>query len=81
MFYWSPSVKHGTLYIFRPNSDEKSRRVALRGLAPKTRYRVRSEDHSTPDATYSGADLMDAGLTIQLPGKYTSDLVYLEEVR
>jgi hypothetical protein len=21
MFYWSPSLKHGTLYIFRPNSD------------------------------------------------------------
>jgi len=24
MFYWSPSLKRGTLYIFRPNSDQKT---------------------------------------------------------
>jgi hypothetical protein len=81
MFYWSPSLKHGTLYIFRPNSDEKSRQVALRGLSPNTKYKVRTEDHSTPDAIYSGSQLMDAGLKIKLPDKYTSDLIYLEEVR
>ena len=80
MFYWSPSLKHGTLYIFRPNSDQKKMLVPLKGLAPNTNYKVRTEDHSTSDATYSGADLMNTGLTIQLPGKYTSDLVYLEEV-
>jgi hypothetical protein len=79
MFYWSPSLKHGTLYIFRPNSDQKTMLVPLKGLAPSTRYKVRTEDHSTPDATYSGADLMNTGLTIRLPGKFTSDLVYLEE--
>lgn len=81
MFYWSPSLKHGTLYIFRPNNDEKTKHISLAGLAPDTKYKVRCEDHSTPEAIYSGAQLMNTGLTIVLPAKYTSDLVYLEEVR
>ena len=80
MFYWSPSLKRGTLYIFRPDSDRNAMLVPLKGLEPTTKYKVRTEDHSTPDATYSGANLMSTGLNIQLPGKYTSDLVYLEEV-
>jgi hypothetical protein len=79
MFYWSPSLKRGTLYIFRPNSNERMQHVVLKGLGENTNYTVRSEDHSTPDATYSGKDLITTGLTIQLPARYTSDLLYLEE--
>ncbi|MGH9544913.1 MAG: alpha-galactosidase [Terriglobales bacterium] len=80
MFYWSPSLKHGTLYIFRPNTDQRTMLVPLKGLAPNANYKIRTEDHSTPDATYSGAKLMDTGLAIQLPAKFTSDLIYLEEI-
>jgi len=80
MFYWSPSLKRGTLYIFRPNSDQKTMLVPLSGLMPDAKYKLRTEDHSTHDATYSGEQLMNTGLTIALPGKYTSDLIYLEEV-
>ena len=81
MFYWSPSLKRGTLYIFRPNNDQNTELIPLKGLVPETKYKVRTEDHSTPEATYSGNELMTTGLTIHLPGKYTSDLIYLEEVR
>jgi hypothetical protein len=81
MFYWSPSLKHGTLYIFRPNSPEKSRTVVLKGLEPSTRYKIHGEDNSTPAATYTGSQLMEAGLKIGLPGPYTSDLIYVEQVR
>ena len=80
MFYWSPSLKRGTLYIFRPNSDTVTQRIPLKGLAPTTKYQVRAEDHSTAESTYTGAELMNDGLLIHLPGRYTSDLVYLEEV-
>jgi Glycosyl hydrolase family 36 C-terminal domain len=78
MFYWSPSLKRGTLYIFRPNSNEGIQHITVKGLAADKKYTVRSEDHSTPDATYSGRDLMTTGLTIQLPDRYTSDLLYFE---
>jgi hypothetical protein len=81
MFYWNPDLNHGMLYIFRPNSDTPSQSVVLKGLDPGTNYHVRTEDHSTREATYSGRDLMSSGLVIQLPGKYSSDLVYLEAVR
>jgi hypothetical protein len=81
MFYWSANLQRGTLYIFRPNSDETARHVALRGLAPNVKYKVHTEDHSTEDGVYSGTELMNAGLSIHLPGKYTSDLIYVEEVR
>ena len=80
MFYWSPSLTRGTLYIFRPNSDTVTQRIPLKGLAPTTKYQVRAEDHSTAESTYTGAELMNDGLLIHLPGKYTSDLIYLEEV-
>jgi len=79
MFYWSEPVKHGTLYIFRPNSDQLSQRIRLKGLDANKKYRVRSEDGSTPNDVRSGAALMTEGLMIKLPAKYTSDLVFIEE--
>ncbi len=78
MFYWSPGLKRGTLYIFRPNNDQAEQWVRLRGLQPATRYRVRSQDGSVTEETRSGAELIEDGLRIKLPGKYTSDLVFLD---
>jgi hypothetical protein len=80
MFYWSPSLGRGTVYIFRPDSDRKSQIVSLRGLSPAARYKVTSEDGSTAEAIASGTTLMNQGLPIRLPAKYTSDLIYLEEI-
>jgi hypothetical protein len=65
MFYWSPSLKRGTVYIFRPDSDENSQQIRLKGLEPHTMYKVRTAEHSTPEATYSGAALMRLGLSIK----------------
>jgi hypothetical protein len=81
MFYWSPTSKRGTLYIFRPNSDQTTQRVFLKGLSPNKRYNVRTEDKSTREGIYSGAELMGAGLDIKLRDRYTSDLIYLREMR
>lgn len=79
MFYWSPSLDRGTLYIFRPNNDQVSRRVRLEGLVSSQKYRVWSEDSSVATGILTGADLMNAGLMIRLPGKYSSDIVYLQK--
>lgn len=79
MFYWSSPLRRGTLYIFRPNNDQESQLVHLKGLEARKSYRVPSEDGSAPREVRSGADLMKAGLKIHLPGKYTSDLIYVEE--
>jgi alpha-galactosidase len=79
MFYWSPSLKRGTVYVFRPDSDESMEHIRLKGLEPHTLYKVRTAEHSTPEATYSGDVLMQLGLSIQLPEKYSSDLVFIEK--
>jgi hypothetical protein len=81
MFYWSPSLKRGTVYIFRPNNDQLYQRVRLKGLVAGQRYKVRSEDRSVQEGVLSGAELMNAGLRIKLPEKYTSDLIYLEDAK
>ena len=79
MFFWSSSLKRGTLYIFRPNNDELFKRIRVKGLVGGKSYRVRSEDHSVAEGVHTGAELMKLGLRIKLPGKFTSDLIYLEE--
>ena len=79
MFYWSPSLKRGTLYIFRPNNDQTTQRIRLKGLNPTLQYRLRSEDGSLPPEMRAGSDLMNSGLRVQLPHKYSSDLIYIEE--
>jgi len=81
MFYWSPSLKRGTLYIFRPNNDQIAQRIRLKGLEPRARYRLRSEDGALAEQTREGQDLMSAGLLLKLPEKFSSDLIYVESVK
>jgi len=81
MFYWSPSLKRGTLYIFRPDTDIDQWQVYLKGLDSDAQFTLRAEDHSIPDAVHSGAELMNQGLTIHLGKKFSSDLVYVEQNR
>jgi alpha-galactosidase len=79
LFYWSPSLKHGTLYIFRPDSRVARQYVALKGLKPSASYKVHTEDHSAIARVYSGQYLMNTGLLINLPSEFSSDLIYFEE--
>jgi hypothetical protein len=79
IFYWSPSMRRGTVYMFRPNNDQATQRVPLKGLSPRGRYRVRSEDGSVSPQTQQGKELMGGGLEIRLPDKYSSDLIYIEQ--
>ena len=79
MFYWSPSLKRGTVYIFRPDSPDATQTVPLKGLDAATTYWVWSEDGAISAATRTGAELMGAGLALNLPDRYTCDLVYVQD--
>jgi len=81
MFYWSPSLLRGILYIFRPNNDQAAQRIRLKGLVPEAQYRVHSEDGSVPEGIRAANDLMNSGLPVKLPSKYSSDLIYLEQIK
>lgn len=78
MFYWSPSLQRGTLYIFRPDAPEGRQIVKLKGLDPNRDYWAWSEDGSISPGVRSGAELMAEGLSLRLPRPYTSDLIYLQ---
>ena len=72
-----PQARH---LIHFPSEQRPGKRCSIPwGPGAHARYKVRTEDHSTPDASYSGTELMNRLEPSRLPGKYTSDLVYLEE--
>jgi hypothetical protein len=81
MFYWNASLGEGTVYIFRPNSEKYRQVIFLEGLDPKRMYTVHGEDGSVPAATLSGEALMNRGLLVRLPGRFSSDLLYVMEAR
>jgi hypothetical protein len=81
LFYWNAGLGKGTIYVFRPNSERASQAVYLQGLDPSGSYRIRSEDGSVDTAVLSGAALMNDGIVLRLPGKFTSDLVFVETAR
>lgn len=80
MFYWSAGLKKGTVYIFRPKSDTARQTVKLRGLSPLRGYRVWSQDGSIQSEMTTGSILMNNGLEIALPGYFTSDIIFVEEL-
>ena len=79
LFYWSDALRKGTLYIFRPESNDAQKTVKLKGLDSVRTYWVWGEDGSVSPAAHTGADLMEKGLTIKLLQPYTSDIIYLQD--
>lgn len=80
MFYWNATLKKGTVYAFRPNSERARQIVYLAALDRARSYQVRGEDGSIEPAVLSGEVLMKDGITLELPRKFTSDIIYIEEV-
>jgi alpha-galactosidase len=79
MFYWSPSLKRGTVYVFRPKSPDVEKVIQLKGLEPRKKYRIWCEDGSVAPGVATGKDLMRKGLALKLPEQFTSDLIYVQD--
>ena len=81
MEYFDPQRRSGVVYAFRGSvAAEGEHTFSLQGLQPKARYRVRFHDHSSPDATVSGSQLMQTGLRVRLSESNSSEVIFLEEV-
>lgn len=77
--YWDSDRQRGVVYAFHGTvAEEKTHRFALMGLQPSTRYRLRYYDHSSPDRTVTGRDLMRQGVEVKLPLPNTSELIFME---
>jgi hypothetical protein len=79
MFYFSLRLRRGTLYVWRPESPDDRQTVRLKSLDPQKNYWLWCEDGSISPGVRSGRELMEHGLTVELPGPYTSDLVFLRD--
>jgi len=77
--YWDPEQMRGVVYAFRgTNANEKMHSFTLKGLSPSARYRLRFEDHSSPDRTTTGRALMKRGLKVNLNLPNSSELVFID---
>jgi alpha-galactosidase len=82
MQYFDHESGQGALYAFRgTTADEPVHRFVLKGLDASASYELSFEDGSSPRAVMRGADLMSAGVTVQLPEPESSDLIYLQRAR
>ena len=77
--YWDPNRQRGVIYAFRGTvAGEKQHSFALKGLNPSGRYQIKFYDHSVPDRTVTGRELMGTGLKVVLPMTNSSELIFVE---
>ena len=70
------------IYAFRGSTPgEGQHRFVLQGVRAERQYHLHFEDGSSPDASVSGRELLDRGVTVALPTPLSSELVFLEEAR
>ena len=78
--YWDAARRHGVIYAFRGTTEtEKTHAFTLEGLQTSVRYLVKFHDHSSPDRTVTGRELMTRGLKVTLPFPNSSELIFVEE--
>ncbi len=78
--YFDPAAKKGAVYVFRPNSPRNGETVKLKGLDGKGRYWLWCADGSIPPVQKAGDELMTHGFDMRLPGPFSSDIVFLQDV-
>ena len=79
MEYWDTGRDKGVVYAFRGTvEDEKTHSFSLQGLELSARYRLRFHDHSSPDRTVTGQELVRSGLKVALSLPNSSELIFVE---
>ena len=82
MEYFDPLSQRGVVYAFRGSTNaESTHRFFLKGLEAEAMYRLHFHDHSSPDRTVTGHELLTSGLEIALPTAYNSELVLIKSVQ
>ena len=61
--------------------DESQHRFPVKGVQPGHNYRLHFSDHTAPDRTVSGRELLDRGLTVALPLPVSSELVFIDDLQ
>lgn len=79
--YYDSNLGHGVVYAFRGTAPDETRHTfPIYGLRPERMYRLHFNDHSSPDQSISGRELMANGLKMNLVLAQSSELVFLDEL-
>ena len=79
MEYFDPKTSHGAVYVFRGSTkSESTHSFALKGIVAAATYQLHFHDHSSPDRTATGRELLTGGLKIALRNPQSSELVLFE---
>jgi hypothetical protein len=65
------------IFVMRPQATGNYRMVRPRGLKPQGSYSVRFQENWRT-YTLTGEQLMTAGVRVDLPGMWTTEIVYIE---
>ena len=77
--YWDSDRQRGVIYAFQGTLEgETTHTYALQGLHPSGRYLLKFYDHSAPDRTVTGRELMTQGLKVALRLPNSSELIFVE---
>ena len=72
----------GALFVFKPSEQGgKTKTIKLRGLDPKQRYTLESEDNSAVKFNMTGRDLMNIGVTLTLNDAVDSDIIWIKHAQ
>ncbi|HSB75560.1 MAG TPA: alpha-galactosidase, partial [Terriglobales bacterium] len=78
--YFDAQRRGGVLFAFRGSTaDESQHSFVLRGLRPEASYRLEFHDHTSPDRTVSGRQLMTGGLAVHLAAPHSSELIFFRQ--
>lgn len=78
--YWDPNRQHGAVYAFRgTTARENTHSFVLQGLQPAARYAITFHDHTSPDRIFTGRELMERGIKVNLPLQNSSELIFITE--
>jgi hypothetical protein len=78
--YFDPKSRRGVIYAFRGSTKQESTHsFVLDGLQKSATYQIHFHDHSSPDRSAIGRELMTTGLKVALVDPYSSELILLEE--
>jgi hypothetical protein len=65
----------------RDNSFYESARLKLRGLEPTGRYAVAHLDTPTARQEFTGSELMERGLLVEIPGQPAAAVIAYRKVK
>lgn len=78
--YWDHGRRRGVVYAFRGTArGESTHGFVLKGLRPTAHYAITFHDHTSPNRTLTGRELMNRGLQVKLPYVNSSELIFIAE--